>query len=133
MRHAGSAMFIDQRAGGEAIERERRGNFVRLTLRDSVSEDKSRAWDRLEAAGTPATIEIKPRYRRLADNGARIRADINDATPLAHHLDATEYWKQFNRGGQHVFFILLSHQSALAPRESLAFFFSARIISITVL
>ena len=64
MRHAGSTMLIDQRAGSEAVERERRSDLMRLTLRDSMGENNPGARNRLEAAGTPAAIEIK-RFARL--------------------------------------------------------------------
>ena len=51
----GGAVLVDQRAGREALERERRvASGCGSPLRDRLGEDLARAGRRLEAAGAPA-------------------------------------------------------------------------------
>ena len=61
MRHRRRAVLVDQRAGREAVERERRRERVRLVVGDRVGEDLAGARRRLEPAGAPAAVEIEPR------------------------------------------------------------------------
>ena len=52
----------------------------------------------LEATRAPAAIEIQSLDGHLADDRTGIRADINNAAPLAHQSQATEHRKQFTHG-----------------------------------
>ena len=61
MGNSRSSRFVDQPPGSEAVERERRGERVRLSASESVGEHMARAWRRLEAAGAPAAIHEKAR------------------------------------------------------------------------
>ena len=82
MRYRRGAVFIDQCTSREPIESEGCIQGVRLIVRYGVRENVARAGCRLEATSTPATVKIKALHRRLANDGAGIRADINDAAPL---------------------------------------------------
>ena len=58
---------------------------VRLVARDEVGEGVAGAGRRLPAAGPPAAVDVKALHRRLRDDRARVRADVDDAAPLPHH------------------------------------------------
>src|SRR6516162_8483267 len=90
MRDAGSAVLVDQIAVGEAVEREGLVQLVRPVLGDGMGEDPAGTRRRLEAAGAPAAVEVEPLDGRLADDRARIRADIHDAAPGPEHAQPGE-------------------------------------------
>src|SRR6516162_2644141 len=85
VRDDGRAVLVQEPARLEAREREGGRERMRLVARDGVGEDEARSGDRLEPAGPPAAVEVEARDGRLADDRTRIRADIDDAAPLAQH------------------------------------------------
>ena len=67
---------------------------VRVILGDSMSEDESGSRGRFETARTPTTIEVETWNRHATDDWARVRANINDATPLSVHPNTTKRWEE---------------------------------------
>ena len=57
MRDRGGAVLVDQRASSEAVESEGRSKFMGLALRKGMGKYETGPRDRLETAGTPATIK----------------------------------------------------------------------------
>ena len=90
MRNSRGAVFVDQGTGGEAREIERRIEFVRMIVCDRVRKDPSGPGRCLEAARSPAAIEVEARQRHFADYRAGVRTDINDTAPLTQHAHAAE-------------------------------------------
>src|SRR5690606_19463122 len=87
MRHCGGAVLGDEGAGREALERERRGDGVRLVTRDEVGEGVAGPRRRLPAAGAPAAVDVEAFHRCLREDRARVRADVHDTAPLPHHAE----------------------------------------------
>src|SRR5471032_393840 len=102
MRDAGGAVLVDQIAVDETIEREGLVQLMRPVLGQRVRKDPAGTWGRLEATGAPAAIEIKSLDRRLADDRAGIRTDIDDAAPCAQHTQAAEDREQLDQRVQQI-------------------------------
>src|SRR5690349_8579150 len=102
MRDAGGAVLVDQIAVDEAVEGERLVQLVRPVLGQGIGEHPAGAGRGLEAAGAPAAVEIEALNRRLADDRAGIRADIDDAAPGAQHAQAAEDRKQLDQRVQQI-------------------------------
>src|SRR5581483_5584301 len=95
MRDRGGAVLVDERAGREAVEAERGGEWVRFVAGDRVGEDVAGAGGRLEPPGAPAAIQEKPADRQLADDRRSVRTYVDDPGPAPHHSQAREGRKQF--------------------------------------
>src|SRR3984957_5144143 len=54
----------------------------------------------LEASGSPAAIEKDPLRRRRADDGGRVRNDVDDSAPLAHQLQLAEGREHLEQTGE---------------------------------
>src|SRR5690625_5225075 len=87
---SGGPMLVDQIAGTIAIEREGRVQGMGLVDGDGVGKNPAGSRSRLEPPGSPAAIDVDAADRRLADNRAGVRADVDDAAPLPHHPHAPE-------------------------------------------
>ena len=68
MRHRGRAVLVDQRAGGEALEREGLRERMRFAFGERPGEDVARAGRGLEAARAPAAIDVQVLDREGTDN-----------------------------------------------------------------
>ena len=90
MRHCGGNILVDQATATETREGEGCRNGVWFILRNCVREYVTGARGRLEPAGTPAAIEIQALDRGLCDKRARIRSNIDNATPASHHAYTAE-------------------------------------------
>ncbi len=89
MRNGSGAVLVYETTGIEAVDGEGRIQRMRFVVGDGVGKHPARAGCCLEAAGTPATIEIKSLDRRFGDNGAGIGTDVDNAGPLPVHAHAT--------------------------------------------
>src|SRR4051794_35593228 len=98
MRNASRAVLIDERAGREPIEGEWRGDRVRLSAGNGMRKNIPAPWNGLEAPSSPAAADKKVLDGRLTDDWAGVRADVDDAAPLAKHLHPAEYGKQLEQG-----------------------------------
>src|SRR5207249_5527754 len=68
--------------------------------------------NRLEAAGSPATVDVEPRDRSRPDDRARIVYHVDDPGPLPHQAQATEGGEHRERRGDD----RLQHREAPALR-----------------
>src|SRR5258706_8397965 len=75
------AIFVDHMAGEEAIQAQGSGGPVTGVTSDQMREGEARRGRRLEAAITPAAIEIKAIHRRLVDNRRAVHRHIDIACP----------------------------------------------------
>src|SRR5690606_8140682 len=108
------AMLVDQIACAIAIEREGRVQGVRLIAGDSVSKHPAGSGGCLEAAGSPAAIDVYPFHRRLSDDGAGIWAGVDDTAPLPHHPHPPENRKELTDCRNRLFRNLLAAALAIA-------------------
>src|SRR5690606_15951444 len=90
MRDARACRLVDETPGDEAVEVEWPADLVMLSRRQQMRRQPATRRDRLETAGAPAAIEIKPRQRRWADDRRGIRYHVDDTRPLAQHLQLAE-------------------------------------------
>src|SRR5207253_2735965 len=90
MRHGGGAVLVDQRPGREAVESEGPGQRMRFVMRDRMGEDMAGPWGRLEPAGAPAAVQVKPFEGEFADDRRGVARDIDDAGPATQHLQSGE-------------------------------------------
>ena len=79
--------------------RERRDVGVRLVVGDRVREAGADARGRLEPSGAPPAVQVQALVGRAADDGRRVRADVDDAGPTAEQVGAGEHREQLHRGG----------------------------------
>src|SRR3990167_2831106 len=85
VRNPGRAVFVDQRAGVETLDRERLGQRMHLALGQAGGEYVARTRSGLEAAGAPTAVEEQVLHRGLGDDRAGVRRGVDDAAPLAVH------------------------------------------------
>src|ERR1700674_1330381 len=93
-------MFVDQRAGGESLERKGRVQRMRLAVRDRVRVDPAGARCGLEAAGAPPAIDEQVLDRRQSHDRRRIRRYVDNTGPGAKHVRAAEDREQLAGGGE---------------------------------
>src|SRR3546814_593698 len=115
VRDGRRAVLVDQEAAAEAVEREGGVQRVRRVLRDGVGEGPAGAGRRLEAAGAPAAVEVEVLNRRLVEDWAGVRADVDDAAPLPQHAHAAEQREKLADGAQGLLGHL--HGAALAVAD----------------
>src|SRR3712207_3112516 len=112
MRYSRRPVLVDERAGREPLERERRVQLVRLAVRKGPGEAPARAGGRLETARSPATVDEEPVDGGRADDGRRVGADVDDARPRAQDARVREDREELERGGE----LMLDHVERAALR-----------------
>src|SRR5690242_2997707 len=100
MSDAGGRRLVDEPPGAEARKREGSVQGMRLTARDRMGKDPAGARGRLESAGPPTAIDVKPFDRRQPDDRAGIGRAIDDPRPLPQHPEPAEYRKQLDQCGK---------------------------------
>ena len=103
VRHAGSAMLVDQQPGLEPVQRVGRGDAVWPVIGDQVGEDMAGSRCGLEAAGAPSTVEIQTVNIGLRDDWRGVGAGVDDAPPMPQHAKPRQHRKQLDRGRNHMF------------------------------
>ena len=96
-------MLVNQGAGLESVQRERRGQRVGPGIGDGVGKDPSGAGRGLESTGAPAAIHKQIPDRGQAHDRRGVGRDVDDPGPGPEHVDPAEDRKQFQRGGHLVF------------------------------
>ena len=115
--HAGGAVLVDQQSGLEPVQRIGRGDAVRAVVGDQVGKDMAGSRRRLEAAGSPAAVEIEAVDIRLRDDRRGVRAGVDDAAPVAQHAKPRGFRKQLDGGSDH----MLRHRERAALRIGVVF------------
>src|SRR5438034_1241586 len=72
---------------------------MRLAFRERPRKDVPRARRGLEPAGAPAAIEVQLPDGEGTDNRGRIRTDVDDPAPAAHHAQPAEDRKELEARG----------------------------------
>src|SRR5262245_22656981 len=88
------ALFVDGRAAMEAVEPEPRRIYVRLVASNQMGKDEAGRGRGLEAAITPACVEIEPLDRCAVDDWRAVHRHVREAGPLAQQPEATDHRHQ---------------------------------------
>src|SRR6476659_3018591 len=89
-------MLVDEMSGIETIERKGLIEGMRLVVGHRVGKDVAGTGRRLEPAGPPAAVEVKPLDLSLADNRAGVGRRVDDAAPLAVEPHAREHREELD-------------------------------------
>src|SRR6516162_1090039 len=82
--------LVDEMAGCETVEAIGGGEGMRLVISDEVGEAPAGRRRRLEAAITPAAVQVEPVDRCPVDDGGAVHRHVHDAAPMAQHANAAE-------------------------------------------
>src|ERR1700722_15775910 len=79
----------------EALDRERRVDGMRLVFGNGPGKDGRRTRRRFESTSSPAAIDIQTRDTGFGNDGRTVRRDVDNAAPIAQHLQTAEGGKEF--------------------------------------
>src|SRR3546814_10879469 len=103
VRDARGRGLVDHRAALEAFEAEGARERVRLAGCHDMREAPAARRHRLEPAGAPAAVDVKPADRGRANNRRRVMDDVDDSGPLAQATHARKLREEFEHPGGRAF------------------------------
>src|SRR5271166_2459190 len=103
MSDSGGPCLVDEASSGEAPQVEGAADLVMRAGREKPREQRSAGGNRLEAAGSPASIQENPWRGRGSDDRRGVGDDINDSAPLPHELQLAEGRKHVEKAGNNDF------------------------------
>src|SRR5579864_3172480 len=92
------AVFVEKRAGGEAIDAVGRRNGVWLVVRDEMGEAEACTGHGLEAAITPAAVEVETVHIGPIHDRRAVHGHIDEAGPCSQYADTADQWHQGHAG-----------------------------------